>query len=82
MIFGHRAGCDHVALGWNGQPWRRMDETDGHGTQRSEISAATRAGRGYGVVGSHRQVHIFIILIRRLIYSHLSILFYVNFIFH
>lgn len=56
MLFGHRAGCDHVALGWNGQPWRRLDEANGHGAQGPEIGAAARAGRGHGSVGSDRQV--------------------------
>lgn len=56
MVFGYRAGCDHVALGWYGQPWWRMDETDGHGPQRSEIGAKARTGRGHSVVGSDRQV--------------------------
>lgn len=58
MVFGHRAGRDHVALGRNGQPRRWLDEADGHGAQGQEIGAAARAGRGNGVVGSHRQVYL------------------------
>lgn len=56
MVFVHRAGCDHVALGWHGQPWRWLDEIDGHGAQGPEVSTTARTGRGYGVIGSHRQV--------------------------
>lgn len=56
MVFVHRAGCDHVALGWNGQPRWWLDEADGHGAQGSEIGTTARTGRGYGVIGSHRQV--------------------------
>jgi len=54
MVFGFRAGCDHVALGWHGQPRRWLDETDGHGTQRPEISATACTGRRYSIIGSHR----------------------------
>lgn len=57
MVFvGHRAGRDHVALGWHGQPWWWLDETDGHGAQGPEIGTAARTGCRYCVIGSHRQV--------------------------
>lgn len=56
MVFGFRAGCDHVALGWHGQPRRWLDEADGNGAQRPEIGAAARTRRGHGTVGAHRQV--------------------------
>jgi len=56
LAAGHRAGCDHVALGRHGQPRRWLDEADGYGAPGPEIGAAARAGRGHGAVGSHRQV--------------------------
>lgn len=52
----HRAGCDHVALGWHGQPRWWLDEVDGHGAQGPEIGAKARTGRGHGAIGSYRQV--------------------------
>lgn len=63
MVFGHRAGCYHVALGWNGQPRRWLDEADGHGAQGPEIGATARTGCGHGVIGSHRQVPIYMIMV-------------------
>lgn len=58
MVFGHRAGRYHVALGWNGQPRRWLDEADGHGAQGPEIGATARAGRGNSAIGSNRQVSV------------------------
>lgn len=56
MIFGHRAGCDHVALGWHGQPWWRLDEADGYGAQGPKIGTTARTGRSHSVISSYRQV--------------------------
>jgi len=56
MVFGFRAGCDNVALGWNGQPRRWLDEADGNGAQGPAIGATARTGRRHSIAGSHRQV--------------------------
>lgn len=56
VVFGLWAGCYHVALGWNGQPRRWLDEADGHGAQGSEIGTTARTGRRHSIIGSNRQV--------------------------